>query len=313
MTFLARATGLAQTAGLLAALLSASVVHAADPAFDLSAAQPHRLHVTPNPAAIAALPQGALVTPGILTVAVAPGGHPLADYAEDNQTVIGADPDVASLVAESLGLQLQLIPVAWADWPLGLASGKYDAVISNVGVTEQRKEKFDFATYRQGLHGFFVGTDNPVQKIAEPQDLAGLKVIVGSGTNQERILLEWDKQNRAAGLAPAEFQYFDDDAQAYLAIASGRADVVVQPHAKLVYIASRDKHLRKVGTLSAGWPARSDVGVTTRKGSGLAEPVSIALNGLIADGTYAATLARWHLDDEALPASQVNPPGLPKF
>lgn len=307
MTFLSR------TATTLALFASLTTAHATDLSFDLSAAQPGRLHVGPNAAAIATLLTGALVTPGTLTVAVSPGGHPLADYADDNQTVIGADPDIASLVAESLGLKLQLVPVAWPDWPLGLASGKYDAVISNVGVTEQRKEKFDFATYRQGLHGFFVGVDSPVQQIAQPKDIAGLGVIVGSGTNQERILLEWDRQNVAAGLAPVEFQYFDDDAQAFLAIASGRADVVVQPHAKLVYIASRDKQLRKVGTLSAGWPERSDVGVTTRKGSGLAEPISIALNAIIADGTYAKTLNRWYLQDEALPDSRVNPPGLPKF
>lgn len=82
------------------------------------------------------------------------GGPPLATYATDAKTVVGADPDYALAVADSLGLELELVAVARADWPLGLASGKYDAVISNVGVTEQRKEKFDFSTYRQGLHGF---------------------------------------------------------------------------------------------------------------------------------------------------------------
>ncbi|MBB5575672.1 ABC-type amino acid transport substrate-binding protein [Rhizobium paranaense] len=54
-----------------------------------------------------------------------------------------------------------------------------------------------------------------------------------------------------------------------LALASGRADVIVQPHAQLVYIAARDNNIKSVGTLSAGWPDRSDVAVTTRKGSGL--------------------------------------------
>lgn len=301
-------------AALFAVLAPLSPAHAADPAFDLSAAQPGRAHAAANPAAVAAIPADfGFANPGFLTVAVAPGGHPLADYADDNRTIIGADPDIAALIAESLGLKLQLVAVAWPDWPLGLASGKYDAVISNVGVTEERKEKFDFSTYRQGLHGFFVGIDSPVTSIPEPKDIAGLRVVVGAGTNQERILLEWNRQNEAAGLAPAVFQYFDDDAQAFLAIASGRADVIVQPHAKLVFVASRDRQLRKVGTLSAGWPQVSDVGVTTRRGSGLAQPVSIALNALIADGTYAATLARWHLQDEALPESRVNPPGLPRF
>jgi polar amino acid transport system substrate-binding protein len=38
------------------------------------------------------------------------------------------------------------VSIAWADWPLGLTSGKFDAVISNVTVTEERKLKFDFST-----------------------------------------------------------------------------------------------------------------------------------------------------------------------
>ena len=57
-----------------------------------------------------------------------------------------ADDDYAQLIADSLGLKLDLQPIAWADWPLGLVSGKYDAVISNVGVTEQRKEKLRAAS-----------------------------------------------------------------------------------------------------------------------------------------------------------------------
>ena len=159
--------------------------------FDLSPDQPGRIRVEKDAGAIAALPKDyKFVTPGKFTVAVSPGGPPLATYATDAKTVVGADPDYALAVADSLGLDLELVPVAWADWPLGLASGKYDAVISNVGVTEQRKEKFDFSTYRQGLHGFFVKSDSGIGAINEPKDAAGLRIIVGAGTNQERILLK---------------------------------------------------------------------------------------------------------------------------
>ncbi|MEK1897073.1 MAG: transporter substrate-binding domain-containing protein, partial [Rhizobium sp.] len=214
---------------------------------------------------------------------------------------------------DSLGLTLEIVPVAWIDWPLGLTSGKYDAVISNVGVTEQRKEKFDFSTYRQGLHGFFVKSDSPVASIKEPKDAAGLRIIVGAGTNQERILVKWSDEDVAAGLKPIELQYYDDEAASLLALRSGRADVIVQPHAQLVFIAARDKNIKRVGTLSAGWPERSDVAIATRKGSGLANALTIATNGLIANGTYAKILDRWQLAEEALPKSETNPAGLPKY
>ena len=282
--------------------------------FDLSPEQPAREHVGPDAAAIAALPEGLrLARPQVFTVASTLSAPPQSTYALDSSTPVGADIDIAILIAESLGLEVEVLPVAWADWPLALASGKVDAVLSNVGVTEERKEKFDFSTYRQGLHGFFVHRDSPVTSIEGPADIAGLTVIVGVGTNQERILGKWNEQNIAAGLPAADLVYHDDEATKLLALRAGRADVIVQPHAQLVYIALRDGDFRKVGTLAAGWPERSDVGVVTRKGSGLAEAVTIALNGLIRDGVYHRVLQRWHIQDEALDQSLTNPPGLPKF
>ena len=299
---------------LSAMMLAASgTAHAGDE-FDLSPEQPARVHAVKNEAAIASIPKSfAFVTPGKFTVAISPGGPPLATYATDAKTVVGADPEYANAIAESLGLELEIVPVAWIDWPLGLVSGKYDAVISNVGVTEERKQKFDFSTYRKGLHGFFVKGDSAIASIKEPKDAAGLRIIVGAGTNQERILLKWSDEDVAAGLKPIELQYFDDEAASLLALQSGRADVIVQPHAQLVFIAARDKNIKRVGTLSAGWPDRSDVAITTRKGSGIADTLTIATNGLIKDGTYAKILDHWHLSEEALPASETNPPGLPKF
>lgn len=290
-----------------------SLAQAAD-GYDLSPEQTGRLRASKNPQAIAAIPADfKFVTPGKFTVASAVGGPPLNTYATDAKTVVGSDPDYASAIADSLGLELQIIPVAWADWPLGLTSGKYDAVISNVGVTEQRKEKFDFSSYRRGGHGFFVRLDSPLKSISEPKDAAGLRVIVGAGTNQERILLRWSQENVKAGLKPLELQYYDDEATQLIALQSGRADVIVQPHSTLVFIAKRDKNIRRVGILSAGWPEKSDVAITTRKGSGLANALTIATNGLIADGTYTKILERWGLVDEALPRSETNPPGLPKY
>jgi polar amino acid transport system substrate-binding protein len=184
-------------------LVSSGTAFAAD--FDFSPEQPGRPHAKLDSNAVAALANDyRFVQDGVLTVAIVPFAPPISTYATDAKTVVGADADIASLVAESLGLKLDLRPIAWADWPLGLTSGKYDAMISNIGVTEARKEKFDFSTYRLGLHGFFVRNDSSITAIREPRDAAGLVIITGSGTNQERILLEWNKRNVAPGLKPLE-------------------------------------------------------------------------------------------------------------
>ncbi|MCL7679589.1 transporter substrate-binding domain-containing protein, partial [Klebsiella pneumoniae] len=102
-----------------------------------------------------------------------------------NKTLLGSEADIARLVAESLGLEVNVVPTSWEDWPLGVTSGKYDAAISNITVTKERKEKFDFATYRKDSLGFYVKSTSPLSKIDKAEDIAGLKIIVGSGTNQE--------------------------------------------------------------------------------------------------------------------------------
>ena len=103
-----------------------------------------------NPQAIGKIPQGFhFVEPGYLTVATAnTNSPPLGLLASDNKTRIGSDADFARLLADSLGLKLHLVPAAWEDWPLGVTAGRYDVAMFNIAVTEERKKKFDFATYR---------------------------------------------------------------------------------------------------------------------------------------------------------------------
>ncbi|TPW36990.1 transporter substrate-binding domain-containing protein, partial [Serratia sp. SRS-8-S-2018] len=67
----------------------------------------------------------------------------------------------------------------------GVASGKYDAAVYNITVTNERKTKFDFATYRQDTLGFYVKSDSKITQIKTAPDIAGKKIIVDSGTNQE--------------------------------------------------------------------------------------------------------------------------------
>lgn len=311
MTIFKKTTSL--VAGMIAvAVLGLGSAHAAEK-FNLSPDISNRLRAEKDEAAIKAIAPGfKFVNPGKFTVAISPWDPPVSTYATDAKTVVGTDPDLAQLIADSLGLQLEIVAVAWEDWPLGVSSGKYDAVISNVTVTEQRKEKFDFSTYRNDVLGFYVKKDSKITAIKEPKDVAGLKVITGAGTNQEKIILEWDRENVAAGLKPIEVQYYDDRAAADLAIQSGRADVEFNPNASLAYSASIKGATRLVGTVSGGWPVSAEIAVTTRKGAGLADAVTIAINDLIKDGKYGEVLKRWGLTSEAITESRTNPPGLPK-
>lgn len=274
---------------------------------DLQANQQH-LRALKNPAAVALIPVNYhFAVPGKLTVAVASeNSPPLALFAEDNKTLIGSDPDIAQLVADSLGLELNLVPTSWEDWPLGITSGKYDAAIFNIAVTKLRKTKFDFATYRVDTLGFYVKSTSKIASINQPADVAGLRIIVGSGTNQENILLGWDKQNRANGLAPVQPIYVTDDAAANLSIQSGRADAFFGPHSTGAYKAALTGRTKMVGI----GPNVAYVAVTTKKDNGLVAAINAAINGVIVSGEYAQVLDRWGEHDEKVERSTINPPGI---
>jgi len=274
-----------------------------------------RPHQEPVQAAIDAL-EASDFTPineGYLTVAISPYTAPLALAAEDDpNTIIGSEADFAQLIADGLDLELKLEAVSWADWPLGIQSGKYDLITSNVTVTEERKDLFDFATYRNDVLGFSVKSGSEITSIESAPDVAGLKIVVGSGTNQEKILQNWDEENVANGLDPVEFVYYDDNAAAVLALQSGRVDAILAPNATLAYAASQTGETEVVGTLSGGWPDTAQIGATTAKDNGLIEPVQLVLNAAIESGSYQEVIDRWALGAEAVEQSELNPEGLPR-
>lgn len=311
MSYRSRLLSIAATGFLSLSAAFATGAQAQTP--DLSPEQKDRVRVEKVEAAVKLIPADyKFTTPGKLTVASVPGRLPFAVYANDNKTSVGSEPDIAQLVADSLGLQLELVPIAWADWPLGVTSGRFDAAIHNITVTEERKAKFDFSTYRHDLLGFYVPLNSKVTSIAKPEDVAGLKVIVSSGTNQEQILLRWIEANKAKGLATTDVQYYDDEAVLDVALQSGRADAYLGPNATSAFKAAKEQKTKLVGTFSGGWPETAEIAVATKKGAGLADAITAALNAQIENGNYAKVLARWNLSAEAIKQSRTNPQGLPK-
>ncbi|MCU1548285.1 MAG: transporter substrate-binding protein [Arthrobacter sp.] len=278
--------------------------------FNLSPQQ-DRVKVTVSKEAAALVPDP-IRKDGKLTVAVSPFAAPLAVYATDNKTPVGNEVDIAVALAQSLGLEAEIVPTAWADWPLGVDSGKYEAVLSNVTVTEERKLKFDFASYRDDKLGFYATADSAISKVETAEDVAGKRVIVGSGTNQESILLRWDEENKKKGLKPVEFQYYDDDSASALALQSGRADLTFGPNATAAFKAATDAKTKLVGLVDGGWPLKASIAATTKKGNGFAAAAQAGLDHLIQDGSYTKILDRWGVGAEAVQKSELNPAGLPK-
>ncbi|MFD6292360.1 ABC transporter substrate-binding protein [Streptomyces sp. NPDC060205] len=263
---------------------------------------------------IAALVPAAIRERGTLKLGQsADASPPLGFYATDDKTRIGSEIDLATLVADTLGLKLDNDEVSWENLFVGLDSGKFDAVFSNVTVTEERKEKYDFATYRLDNIAFEAKKGSG-WKVDGPKDVAGRTIAVSSGTNQEKILVDWSKQNEKAGRKAVTIKYFQKDTDYYLALQSGRIDAYLGPSPSAAYHVSSAGQSEIVGTLSgAGDDLQGKIAATTKKGSGLVDAYAAAVNHVIEDGSYAKVLKRWGLSSEAVPKSEINPPGLPKI
>lgn len=272
----------------------------------------------PEVASIRAELPASVVSSGQLNIGLGllpSGSPPLGFVGSDQKTLTGSEPDLGRLVAAVFGLKPVLSDATWDNLFVGIDSGRTDLGFSNITDTEQRKQKYDFACYRQDNLGFEVLKSSKWNFDGDYQNLAGQTVAVGAGTNQEKILEQWQAQLKAQGKT-LTIKYFPDDNTTYLALDSGRISAYFGPNPGVAYHVTQDagtpNPTRSAGKFSgAGATLQGLICATSKKGDGLAKPTADAINYLIGNGDYAKWLAAWNLSNEAVPSSQVNPPGLP--
>ncbi|MEU9332761.1 ABC transporter substrate-binding protein [Streptomyces sp. NPDC048290] len=270
-------------------------------------------------ASISALLPDAVRKKGTLVVGsgtLPSGSPPLGYIGDDQKTLTGSEPDLARLIAAVLGLEPEISPSTWENMFIGLDGGKVDVAISNVTVTEERKQKYEFASYRKDDLAFETTEDSDWSFTGDHRALAGKTVSVGSGTNQEKILLEWKDKLAEEGADPLTVKYYQETNSLYLALASGKIDAYFGPSPNLAYhttqTAGTPQATRIAGTFSgAGTSLQGLIAATAKKDSGLAEPLAAAIDHLIENGQYAQWLTAWNLSSEAVETSEIDPPGLP--
>ncbi|MDR6972935.1 transporter substrate-binding domain-containing protein [Leifsonia shinshuensis] len=252
----------------------------------------------------------------VIGVGALPAGFPpLAFTGDDQKTLTGSEPDLGRLVAAVLGLKPEIKNATWDNLFVGIDTGATDVGFSNITDTEQRKEKYDFASYRKDELAFTVLKKSTWQFEDDYRTLAGKTVAVSSGTNQEKILLEWKTKLAAEGKT-LDIKYYPDANSTWLALNSGKIDASFGPNPTAAYqntqSASSANPTRTAGTYSgAGASLQGLIAATVKKGSGLDKPIADAINHLIETGQYAKWLKAYNLSNEGLPTSEVNPPGLP--
>lgn len=280
--------------------------------FDLSPEQSTRVHTGKVDSIAAQVPQAIRDRGTLIVTGPAGAAPPLRFYATDDRTIVGSEVDFASLVADILGLKLDLRAADWAQNFVKADSGEVDVFLSNVTVTEERKEKFDFATYRLDNVALEIPKDAS-WTYSDRKSLAGKRIGVGSGTNQEQLLVSWNDANVAEGLPKIDIAYFQQTTDYYLALASGRLDGYLGPNPSAQYHSVTAGQTKVVATFSgAGDALQAEIGVLTRKDNGLIKALQQAIQYAIDKGTYKQVIDRWGLSSEVVKESRINPPGLPK-
>jgi len=165
---------------------------------------------------------------GKIRVAVAIG-VPLFAYLDDSLKPTGSDIETARLIAEDLGVELELLEITNAARVPTIQTRKADILVANLTITPQRLEVVDFSRPYATLDIIVAGPKG--SNIKSYADLAGKRIGVTRATTNDTIITR-EAPN-------AEIVRFEDDATLITAVASGQVDYVSTQSA--VFVAMNEK------------------------------------------------------------------------
>lgn len=136
-------------------------------------------------------------------------------FMDAQNELAGIDVEVARMVVEALGVELELQPITSANRIPYLVTDRLDLVISAMGATPERAKQIVFSSPYSALS---IGVFGPAEaEVTSPDEIGDLVVGVARGTTQDIEL---------TALAPdATITRFDDDATAAAAYLSGQVDL----------------------------------------------------------------------------------------
>ncbi len=142
---------------------------------------------------------------------------PPMEMVDESKAIVGFDIDLMNAAAKAGGFEVEFRNTAWDGIFAGLEGGKYDAVMSSVTITDERKGTMDFSVpYINAGQILIVKSEvTGVEKLA---DLVGKTVGAQIGTTGA---FEIDK------VADVKKKEYDEIGLAFADLANGRLDAVV--------------------------------------------------------------------------------------
>jgi polar amino acid transport system substrate-binding protein len=198
---------------------------------------------------------------GIVRVGCEAAYRPFA-FREGNK-IVGYDIELASLLFAPLGVKVEMIDTAWAGVIPALYAGNFDVIMTSLTYTKERVEKVGYTIpYTEATQEMLVRASD-AGTIKGLNDMAGkiLGVKLGSAGDTMKTKLE-ETLKAATGKGFAQVKTYDDHPAAYLALAQGSVDGVINSLATLTQVmkdaAGKYAIVRDIGP-------RNWAGIGTRK------------------------------------------------
>ena len=203
----------------------------------------------------------------------------------------GYDVDVAKLVAAKMGLKPEFITTEWSAILAGLGAGKYDAIVSQVGINAKRQQVFDFSEPYTYSNPQLIVRKNEKASYASLADLKGKKLGVGQGSVYEQ---------QAKAVPGIEVKSYPAAPENLQDLAVGRIDAALNDSLMVAYLLSNSKLPIKAGA-RVGQAER--MGIPFKKGNPkFKAAVNKALQDASADGSLKQVSMKWFGSDVSRPA-----------
>ena len=222
-----------------------------------------------------------------LTMASSIDFEPYEYYDDATGEIIGIDVEIAQLVCEKLGYDLEIVDMDFSAIIAALVSNKYDFGMSGFTITEERKESVNFSTpYTTTQQSVIVPEGSA---IAAVEDLmsgdAAYTIGVGIGMTGDLFVTE---DVETLGL-PHSIERFNKAPDAIVALLSGKLDCVIIDHEVAQNFADHNEGLVVLPSAYI----TEEYAVAFSKDSPIYEDFNAALEELIADGTVQAIIDKY--------------------
>ena len=195
-------------------------------------------------------------------------------YHDESGKLVGFDVEIGEAIAAKLGVKAEFVEGKWDGLIAGLDANRYDTVINQVGITDARKQKYDFSEpYIASKAVLIVKDDNA--------DIKGFADLKGKKSAQS-LTSNFGKIAEENGAELVGTDGFDQSIQLVL---TGRADATINDSLSFLDF---KKHKPDAPVKIAAEQENADYsGIIIRKGEPeLLEAINKALADIKADGTY---------------------------